>query len=421
LFMKSDSLPQELSAQGMPIPVHWRSIVAAVWSGQAVSLVTSGAAGWALIWFLTETTASASILALSTIMYFLPIALLGPFAGTLIDRYNRKRIMIVADLSIAAVTIIMACLIMGGLTSVPLILVMIAVRSIGTTFHQPAMQAVMPLLVPDRHLVRINSLDQGVMAVSQIGAPALGIFMYTALGLQFALFADAVGALLACVILLLVSIPNVHLEKDERTTVLGELKDGLQAVRGVRGMALMLGIVTLGCAAYMPVASLFPLMTYQHFEGSGYDAALVEAIYGVGFLVGSAILGIWGGGKRLYLLLCCSMIVCGLLFAASGLLPSHAFIWFVVLSGFMALAGAFFNGPMMTIVQRRVEPKKLGRVMALISSLMSLSAPVGLAVAGPIADKTGVAAWFVICGALLTVISIVALFLKNARSLDDPV
>jgi DHA3 family macrolide efflux protein-like MFS transporter len=283
------STTEELSAQGVAIPAHWRSIVAAVWSGQAVSLITSGAAGWALIWYLTETTGSATILALSTIMYFLPVALLGPFAGTLIDRYNRKHIMIIADLGIAIVTVIMALLIIIGMTSVPMILAMIAIRAIGTTFHQPAMQAVMPLLVPDRHLVRINSLDQGVAAVSQIGAPALGIFMYSTLGLQVALFADAAGAMLACAILLFVSIPNVHLQKEERTTVLGELRDGMLAVREVRGMALMLGIVTVGCAAFMPIASLYPLMTYQHFGGGGFEVAIVEAVYGRGFLIGSIV------------------------------------------------------------------------------------------------------------------------------------
>ncbi|MDR3037668.1 MAG: MFS transporter [Coriobacteriales bacterium] len=419
LLAQGEPIPaQELSAQGVPIPAQWQRIVAAVWTGQAVSFITSGAAGYALIWYLTETTGSATILALSTIMYFLPVALLGPFAGTIVDRYNRKHIMIVADLGIAAITVIMAFLIIAGFTSVPLILAMIAVRSIGTTFHQPAMQAVMPLLVPDRHLVRINSLDQGIMAISNIGAPALGIFMYAALGLQIALFADAAGALIACGILLLVHIPNVHMATSERTGVLSEMADGFKAVRAVRGMLLFLVFVTLGCVAYMPVASLFPLMTYSHFGGGGYEAALVEAVFGAGFLIGSAVLGFWGGGKRLYLLICFSMIITGITFAACGFLPTSGFIWFVALSGVMAIAGAFFNGPMMALIQRRIEPKKLGRVMALTGSLMSLAAPAGLVVAGPIADQIGIAPWFIICGAALTLISVVALIPQSTRSLD---
>jgi DHA3 family macrolide efflux protein-like MFS transporter len=359
------------------------------------------------------------ILALSTIMFFLPVGLLGPFAGTIVDRFNRKHIMIAADIAIATMTIIMAFIIIAGFTSVPLILAMLAFRSVGTTFHQPAMQAVMPLLVPDRHLVRINSLDQAVMAISNIGAPALGIFMYVTFGLQVALFADAGGALIACGILFAVTIPDIHLSKSEQTGVLHEMADGFRAIRDVRGMILFFVFITIGCIAYMPVASLFPLMTYNHFGGGGYEAALVEAVFGVGFLVGSAILGIWGGGKRLYLLICVSMIASGIVFAIAGFLPVSGFVWFVALTGLMAVVGAFFNGPMLVIIQRKIAPEKLGRVMALSGSVMSLSAPAGLIVAGPIAEVIGVPAWFVICGVALTAISIIALIPKSVRSLDD--
>jgi DHA3 family macrolide efflux protein-like MFS transporter len=415
----TDVPAEEFSAQGIPIPVRWKNIVIAVWTGQAISFITSGAAGYALIWYLTETTGSPLILALSTIMYFLPVGLLGPFAGTIVDRFNRKHIMIAADIGIAAMTIIMAFIIIAGFTSVPLILAMLAFRSTGTAFHQPAMQAVMPLLVPDRHLVRINSLDQAIMAISNIGAPALGILMYTTFGLQVALFADAAGALIACGILFAVSIPDVHLAKSDRTGVLHEMADGLRAIREVPGMILFFVFITIGCVAYMPVASLFPLMTYSHFGGGGYEAALVEAVFGVGFLIGSTILGIWGGGKRLYLLICVSMIATGVIFAICGLLPSNGFIWFVALSGLVAIVGAFFNGPMLVIIQRKIAPEKLGRVMALSGSVMSLSAPAGLIVAGPIAEVIGVPAWFVICGVSLFAISVIALIPKSVRSLDD--
>jgi DHA3 family macrolide efflux protein-like MFS transporter len=76
---------------------------------------------------------------------------------------------------------------------------------------------------------------------------------------------------------------------------------------------------------------------------------------------------------------------------------------------------------MLVIIQRKIAPEKLGRVMALSGSVMSLSAPAGLIVAGPIAEVIGVPAWFVICGVALTAISIVALIPKSVRSLDDEV
>ena len=410
-------LQQEYSAQGVPIPLHWKSIVIAVWSGQAVSFLTSGAAGYALIWYLTETTASPMILALSTLMYFLPMGLLGPFAGAIVDRFNRKHIMIIADLGIAAAAIAMAMSVIAGYTSVQLVLVMLLVRSIGTAFHSPAMQAVMPLLVPDRHLVRITSLDQGIAGITNIVAPALGIFFYTVFGLQIALFADAVGALVACGLLLTVQIPDVHMDKSERTSVLLEIADGIQAVREQRGLGMLFIFMALGIIAFMPMASLFPLMTYSHFGGDGYDAALIEAVWGIGYVLGSIVLGIWGGGRRLILLVMISITTQGVFTLICGLLPQDAFFWFAVICIPLSIAGAFFNGPLSAIIARKIKPEKLGRVMALLGTVMSLSAPIGLMIAGPIAEYTGVPFWFVASGVGLMVLPIIATLFPSIRAL----
>ena len=409
----------ELSAAGTPVPERWKSLVAAVWTGQLFSFLFSMAANYALIWYLTETTGSATILALSTIMHFIPMALLGPFAGTIVDRYNRRSIMIVTDICVAAVTILMAFLIILGFTSVPLVLFILLLRSTGTAFHMPAMLAAMPLLVPDRHLVRIASLDQGIMGASNIAGPALGIVLYTALGLQLALFGGALGALIAAAILLSVRIPEVHLDKGERTGVFHELADGFRAVRNCRGMTPLFVVIMFGCMAFMPIASLFPLMTFNHFGGDGYAASLVEAVFGIGFLLGSVVLGVWGGGRRLVLVVVISTIGQALAFGGCGLLSPDAFTLFVVLSGLGGIADAFFSGPLNALIQRRIAPEKLGRVMALLSSVMSFSAPVGLAIAGPIAERIGVAAWFVISGICLFAAGVAAFLTPSIRSLDD--
>jgi DHA3 family macrolide efflux protein-like MFS transporter len=359
------------------------------------------------------------ILAIATTMYFLPVALLGPFAGTIVDRVNRKYLMIIADLCIAAVSLLTALAILAGLTSLPIILAIVLVRSIGTTFHQPAMQAVVPLLVPDRHLVRIASLDQAILGISNIVAPALGILIYTALGLYAALLLDALGAVIACGILFFVTIPDAHMSKSERTGVIPEMLDGLRAIRACRGLGLFFIFAMFGCMAYMPMASFFPLMTFQHFSLGGYEASLIEAVFGVGFLIGSIILGVWGGGRKLFLLLDISIIGTGVFTLVSGLLPPSGFVWFAVLTFAMAVSGAFFNGPMAAMIQRKIAPEKLGRVMALLISVMSIAAPIGLLIAGPIAEITGVAVMFVVSGAALVLVAVVAFIPPSLRGLDN--
>jgi DHA3 family macrolide efflux protein-like MFS transporter len=408
-----------LTVTGSPVPPNWKRIIVLVWSGQAVSFVTSGAAGYALVWYLTVTTGSATVLALGTIAFFIPNALLGPFAGAIVDRHNRKHIMIAADLGVAAVTVLMALAIMAGLTSVPFVLVMIGLRSVGTTFHQPAMQAAMPLLVPERHLVRIGTLDQGLVGLANIAAPALGIVCYNTMGLQAPLFADAIGALVACGALLLVVIPDVHLGKSERTGVLNEMAAGLRAIRDCRGLTTFFVLSTVCTIAYMPMSAFFPLLTLQHFHGDGFAAAIVEGVFCFGFVIGSVILGVWGGGTRLVALVMLSVGACGAVVVAIGLLPPSGYWWFVVLSGLMAVVGAFYSSPMVALIQKNIEPQTLGRVMAVFGTLMSFSAPIGLVVGGPLADAIGVAPLFIGSGAVMVAVVVVALFFPVIHSLDQ--
>jgi len=274
------------------------------------------------------------------------------------------------------------------------------------------------LLVPDRHLVRINTLDQGINAVGNIVAPAIGIFFYVTIGLQMALFADVAGAIFACLTLAFVSIPAAQMKKEKRSTVRADMLDGFRSVRSVKGMTALFVLLAIGTASFMPLASLYVLMTYSHFGGGGYEAALVEAVFGSGFLIGSVILGVWGGGSRLMRVIGASLVLQGLTFVVIGFLPPTMFMAFVVLTGVSAVFGAFFNGPLNSVVQRAIEPEKLGRVMALMGTVMSFAAPIGLLIAGPIAEVIGVTPWFIFGGAVLVLLACAAQLMPSVRNLD---
>jgi len=409
----------ELTAMGTPVPARWKPTVIAIWAGQVVSFLTSGAASYAIIWYLTETTESPMILALGTITYFLPVALLGPVAGVFVDRHNRKHVMIAADIGIAVLSVLAALTILAGWVGLPLVFAIIAARSIGQTFHMPAMQAAMPLLVPERHLVRMGSLTQGTIGLTNIAAPALGILFYTLMGLSVPLLLDACGAAVACTVLAFVTIPDVHLGSDERTGVISEMRDGIAEIRSVHGMGTFFILVTLGCIAFMPMSAMFPLMTYDHFGGDGYAASLIEAVWSGGFVAGSVVLGVWGGGKRLLPLVIVSLAASGAVTLACGLLPPDGFVWFIGLCVLMAVTGAFFNNPLLAIIQKNIAAEKLGRVMAVFGSLTSLASPLGLAVAGPVAELTGVPFMFLVSGIGLMLVAGLSLCFPYLHRLDS--
>lgn len=407
------------SAVGLPLPKNWLAIISFIWAGQAVSMITSYAAGYAVVWYVTESTGSALVLVVMNICVMLPIGLLSPFGGIVADKHNRKMIMIVADGTIGLISLIAGFIILAGDVSLVLLTLVCVARAIGQAFHSPAMMATMPMLVPDKHLLRINTLDQLLASIAGIGAPAFGIFLYTTMGFSSVMFLDFIGALFAIAGLALAKVPTVIDETATQQHVIANLRDGFRAVAASRGLLLLIVMVTIGMMIFGPLSAVFPLMTYEHFSGDGYMASLVEAAFGIGMLVGSGILMAWGGGKRLAGLIAVAAVIVGAATAACGLLPPTGFVAFVVLVAVMAMACAWFNGPTMTLTQRNVPDEKMGRAMGLLNAAMGFATPIGIAIGGVAAELMGVAPFFVVDGIACLVLGLVAYVPKSIRALDE--
>ena len=382
-------------------------------------MITSYAAGYAVVWYVTESTGSALVLAVMNICVMLPIGLLSPFGGIVADKHNRKMIMIVADGAIGLISLIAGFIILAGDVSLVLLILVCVARAVGQAFHSPAMMATMPMLVPDKHLLRINTLDQLLASIAGIGAPAFGIFLYTTMGFSSVMFLDFIGALFAIAGLALAKVPTVIDETATQQHVIANLRDGFRAVAASRGLLLLIVMVTIGMMIFGPLSAVFPLMTYEHFSGDGYMASLVEAAFGIGMLVGSGILMAWGGGKRLAGLIAVAAVIVGATTAACGLLPPTGFVAFVVLVAVMAMACAWFNGPTMTLTQRNVPDEKMGRAMGLLNAAMGLATPIGIAIGGVAAELMGVAPFFVVDGIACLVLGLVAYIPKSIRALDE--
>lgn len=144
---------------------NWRVRFFAIWTGQAFSIVGSRLAQFALVWWLTKATGSATVLATATLVAILPGVLLGPFSGALVDRWNRRLIMIVADASVAAISVWIAYLFWTESVAVWHIYVAMLARALGGAFHWPSMQASTSLMVPKEHLPRVAGLNQMIQGL----------------------------------------------------------------------------------------------------------------------------------------------------------------------------------------------------------------------------------------------------------------
>jgi len=374
--------------------LQWKKSFAIIFSGQIISILTSSMVQFSIIWHLTVTSGSAAVLMIAGLSAFLPQALLGPFVGVWLDRWNRKKTMIIADSVIAVFSLLLGAYFFFGEPSVWIVYVILMIRSAASAFHAPAFQAAIPLIAPEDQLTRVAGWHQMVFSFSNVLGPALGIAVYSAASIGTVLFLDVVGALFANLMLMLVTIHQPKVEVAETPSFSSEFKQGWEAFVTVKPIVVITIATAIFGIVFMPLATLFPLMTFSHFDRGGYSASIVEAVFGIGMILGGAMLSVYASKWKDTTYMSLSLLMIGITCVISGLIHSGAFHAFLILSFFMGAAAPFFNGPYMAMIQKAYEPEKLGRVISFVTSITLLSSPIGLALAGPIVDKYGVQMWF---------------------------
>ncbi|ASA21431.1 MFS transporter [Paenibacillus donghaensis] len=389
---------------------QWKKAFAIIFSGQIFSILTTSMVQFSIIWHLTETTGSASVLMIAGLAGFLPQAILGPFIGVWLDRWNRKKTMIIADSAIAFFSLVLGLYFFFGEPSLAFVYLILMIRSIASAFHAPAFQAAIPLLAPEEQLTRVAGWQQMVFSFSNVIGPALGIAVYSATSLGTVLFLDVAGALIANIMLLFVSIHQPKTETLQTPSFLNEFKLGWDAFIKVKPIVLITMATAVFGIVFMPLATLFPFMTLSYFGRGGYSASIVEAVFGIGMIIGGVMLSVLASKWKDITYMSLSLALIGLTCVVSGLLSKEAFVLFVILSFFMGSAAPFFNGPYMAMIQRAFEPAMLGRVISLVTSVMLLSSPIGLLLAGPIVNRYGVQVWFFWSGVVIILTGIFIFF-----------
>ncbi|WP_024293233.1 macrolide efflux MFS transporter Mef(A) [Lacrimispora indolis] len=399
--------------------LKWKQAFFTIWAGQAISLITSAVLQMAIIFYLTEKTGSAMVLSITSFVGFLPYAVLGPVIGVFVDRYDRKKIMIGADLMIAAAGAVLAVIALYSELSVWMVMAVLFIRSIGTAFHSPALSAVTPLLVPEEQLTRCAGYSQSLQSVSYILSPAAAAFLYSVWELNSIIAMDVAGAIIACITVGLVPIPRPCVEEQRpKQNFMREMKEGFAVLRENRGLFVLLLIGTLYMFVYMPINALYPLISMEYFGGTPVHVSVTEIAYASGMLAGGLILGLFGNLKKRVSFITASIFMMGFSLTISGLLPPGGFAVFVICCAAMGLSVPFYSGIQTALFQEKVKPEYLGRVFSLTGSIMSLAMPIGLILSGFFADRIGVNHWFFLSGILIIGIAVICLMASDVRKLD---
>jgi DHA3 family macrolide efflux protein-like MFS transporter len=393
-----------------------------IWTGQAFSLLGSGLVQFALVWWLTETTGSATILAVATLVALLPQIFLGPVAGALVDRWNRRTVMMVADGVIALATVVLAALYALDFVQVWHIYLLMFIRSMGGAFHWPAMQASTSLMVSEQHLSRIAGLNQTLFGVVNIVSPPLGALLLEILPLQGILAIDVVTAMLAIAPLFFVHIPQPERKETPdapKPSVLADMREGLRFVWGWPGIMLILVIATLINLLVNPAFSLLPILVTDHFGGEALQLAWLNSAWGIGMVLGGITLSVWGGFKRRIVTAMLAVTLMGVGIIVIGLTPATAFMLALGSLFFSGFMNPIVNGSLFAFLQANIPPEMQGRVFTLVLSGSAAMSPLGLAVAGPVADALGVQVWFVIGGIATVVMGVGSFFVPAIMNIED--
>lgn len=399
--------------------VTWKRQFAVLWLGQAVSILTSSISQYALIWDLTARTGSAAVLSLAAMAALLPQGVFSLFTGAVADRFDRRKIMALADGAIGLVSLALvgAWLLLGELP-IPVIMFTLALRSVGSAFHSPCLQAVTPLIVPREMLSRCAGWSQGVQTLSLLLSPALAAVLFAAVPLSLIITLDALGAAFAIGFLLLARLPELRTGEREPFRLLDDCRAGYALLRSKGWLWQLCLICGIFSVAVVPVSSLFPLMCMSYFGGTALSASVVETAYSLGMLAGSLLLGLWGGTRNRMTAMTAALFCMGGCLLAVGWLSPAAFVAFAGLALGMGLSSPFFNSMFTALIQEKVEDRYLGRVLGLTSAVMTLAGPVGLAATALFAERIGLARWFALSGCLTALCGVLCLALPAVRRCD---
>ena len=395
---------------------QWKVTFFTFWSTQALSLFGSGLASFALVWWITEATGSATVLATASLAALLPVVLFGPLAGALVDRLNRKWLLIVSDAVSALLALLLVVLFWTGNIQLWHIYVINGVRAVAGAFQFPAVQSSTSLMVPKEQLARVAGLNQALQGVTMIVTPPVGALLLSLLPIHSILGIDVLSAVIAICLLFAIRIPRPEIHRATThitATVWQDMRAGFSFVRRWPALLSIMCIAALLNLVLTPAFTLVPILVTRHFNGSALQLGVMNAAYGFGIIGGGMLLGIWGGFKRRILTSLLGLTGLGIGSFLIGISPSNAYGMAVAGMALVGMMNTFANGPFFAILQSIVPPEMQGRVFTVLMSVSMAMSPIGLAIAGPLADRFGVQPWYLL-GALICCLMVAWIVLSPA-------
>ena len=380
-------------------PVRWKRQAALFLASQNISLFGSSVVAYAMIWYITLKTSSGVWMMLSTLCTMVPQVVVSLFGGVLADRYSRKWLIMLSDGFIAFATLGMAIAFLLGYQRLELLLVIAALRSVGSGMQSPAVGAIYPQLVPQDKLTKVQGINQTIYAVLNLLAPPVAGVILGSVGITATFFVDVSTALLAIVVMSFIRVEKVPRKEEEPLSLWGDMRAGLRYTLGNRTLRRIILCFTASFFLITPAAVLSPLLVQRTFGSDVWMLTANEVSWTLGSLAGGVFVSLKGEFRDKVLTVAVCMIAFGVLFSLLGIawdLTSYLI--------FMGVAGCFLPAVItaQTVhIQEVAEAGVLGRVFSIVDIVSASAMPVAILVFGPLADVVSVQVLLVVSGVLL--------------------
>ena len=353
---------------------------------QKISLLGSQIVSFAVIWYLTVESGSTLILALSSIANIVPMIIIAPFAGVLADKLNKNAILLIADFAQAVATVGLILLFSFGIAELWHIIALLFVRGVCQAFQMPAGVSINALMVPEEKISSINAIDQIFSSLLMISTPAIGAYAITVFNIGQIYWLDVFTFIPPAIVLLLIRIPAVVKNggNGEKSSFKKDFGEGLDYIKS---SGILSALALFGAANFIvvPIFSLFSILILDYHGGNATQYGLVEIMFHVGLLVGSAVLII--SKKKATMK---SVVFFAILLSVSllgiGLVPAGVWWAFYVICLSLGFILAFIDTQLISIMQITIPKELQGRVFSTMMTIIKSLNPIGLIIWGIVGE-----------------------------------
>lgn len=390
---------------------NWKKNIILFLISQTMSLFGSSLVQYAIMWYITLKTQSGLMMTISIICGFVPTFIISPFAGVWADRYNRKMLIILSDSMIAISTLILAILFLMGYNALWLLFVISAIRAIGTGIQTPAVGAILPQLVPEDKLTKINAINGTIQSIVMLASPMISGALLTMSKIEIIYFIDIITAAVAVFTLLLFVKVTIHSKaaEQQKLSYFSDMKEGIKYIKNHKYVKNFFVFCILFFFFITPAAFLTPLQVTRTFGADVWRLTAIEVIFSIGMIIGGILMTYWGGFKNKIHTMALSSLVMGACTFALGIIP--IFWIYLFLMGLFGIAMPIFNTPSNVLLQEKVEENFLGRVFGVFGMIYSSMMPIGMLVFGPLSDIVRIE-WLLISTGIV-LLSLVLFLMKN--------